>query len=70
VTGFIAMEKYRVILHEEAVQDINTIANYISLDNPQKAIEYVTQLQKTLKRVLSNFPRKHRLIKDYRVYTY
>ncbi len=55
---------YQVIRAKEADNDLNSIADYIALDNPYRAITFVLDLLHAVEKVLSEFPdsgTKHRV---------
>ena len=41
------MRKYNVIFTDEADDDLTSIAQYISLDNPYKALAFISKIQST-----------------------
>ena len=64
------MNTYQVTLSREADQDLITIAEYIALDNPSRAVSFIANFQKAIQETLSIFPEKHRQYKDCRVWPY
>ena len=64
------MRKYNVIFTDEADDDLTSIAQYISLDNPYKALAFISEIQSTTTQTLSFFPQKYAEYKSCRIFPY
>lgn len=61
---------YKVVITPQAEEDLLDIADYISLDNPYRALSFVTDMQKAILSSLSNFPQKFKSVSQYHLYVY
>ena len=57
---------YKVIYFPIAIEDVNNILNYISIDNPPVALELINKIDYSI-RSLSRFPYKGVSPKDYHI---
>lgn len=58
------LKLYRVIYYPTAMDDVNNILDYISIDNPPAAIELINKIDDAIKS-LSEFPYKGVTPKDF-----
>ena len=61
------MTRYRVLFTVHAVADFDHIADFIAEDSPEKALSFVTELQKRAAALLSFNPKAGRSIGDHRL---
>ncbi len=50
------MKNYRVIISQSAKAGLAEIAEYIALDNPDRAINFTMELAESIQKTLSTFP--------------
>jgi len=59
------MKNYRVVFATTARNDLLNIAEYISLDNPIRALSFIKEMVKSFEKTLSIFPESGQLYTEH-----